>query len=51
MADRRGRLWDRVYLDLCAPAMLTITKHSGEIAFGAMEASLQIAYVGDTIDF
>jgi hypothetical protein len=36
-------LWDRAYLDLCGPAALTITAQGGEIAFGAMEASFQIA--------
>lgn len=44
-------LWDRAYLDLCGPAALTITAQGGEIAFGAMEASLHIAYTRDSIDF
>jgi hypothetical protein len=44
-------LWDRAYLDLRGPATLTITAHDGEIAFGAMEASLNIAYARDSIDF
>jgi hypothetical protein len=44
-------LWDRAYLDLCGPATLTITAQGGEIAFGAMEASLDVAYARDSIDF
>ena len=38
-------LWDRDYLDLVAPASITIgaTGH-GEIAFGAMEAGLDLEY-------
>jgi hypothetical protein len=44
-------LWDRAYLDLCGPATLTITARGGEIAFGAMEASLHVAYARDSIDF
>lgn len=43
--------WDRDYLDLCGPATLTITAQGGEIAFGAMEASLRVAYARDSIDF
>lgn len=44
-------LWDRAYLDLCGPATLTITAQGGEIAFGAMEATLSVAYARDSIDF
>ena len=44
-------LWDRTYLDLCGPATLTITAQGGEIAFGAMQASLAIAYAPHSIDF
>lgn len=36
-------LWDRDYLDLSGPATLTIGPNGdGEIAFGALEASLEI---------
>jgi hypothetical protein len=36
---------DRDHLDLCGPATITITDHSrGEIAFGALQAGLDIAY-------
>ena len=35
-------LWDRDYLDLCGPATLTVTEQGGEIAFGAMEAGLDV---------
>jgi hypothetical protein len=44
-------LWDRAYLDLCGPATLSITAQSGEIAFGTMEASLDVAYARDSIYF
>jgi hypothetical protein len=44
-------LWDRAYLDLCGPATLTITAQGGEIAFGAMEASLHVEYARDSIGF
>ena len=44
-------LWDRAYLDLSGPATLTITAQGGEIAFGAMEATLYVAYARDSIDF
>jgi hypothetical protein len=38
-------LWDGGYLDLCGPATLDIRADGhGEIAFGALQASLQIAY-------
>ena len=44
-------LWDRDYLDLCGPARLTITPQGGEIAFGAMEAGLEVEYARDSIGF
>ena len=44
-------LWDRDYLDLCGPAMLTITAQGGEIAFGALEAGLEVEYARDLIGF
>ena len=44
-------LWDRAYLDLCGPATLTITAQDGEIAFGAMEAGLDVEYARDSIGF
>src|SRR5688500_11941343 len=38
-------LWDRDYLDLVEPAMMTIQADGhGEIAFGAMQASLDLEY-------
>jgi len=41
-------LWDRDHLDLCGPAALAIEANSqGEIAFGALQATLDIGY-GDT---
>jgi len=44
-------LWDREYLDLCGPAMLTITTHGVEIVFGAMEAGLEVENARDSIGF
>jgi hypothetical protein len=44
-------LWDRDYLDLCGPATLTITTQGGDIAFGAMEAGLEVEYARDSIGF
>lgn len=40
-------LWERGYLDLCGPAMLDIRANGhGHIAFGALQASLDLAYDG-----
>ena len=37
-------IWERDYLDLCGPAMLDIRADGhGEIAFGAFQASLDLA--------
>jgi hypothetical protein len=44
-------LRDRAHLDLCGPARLTITTQSGEIAFGALEAGLEVEYARDSIGF
>jgi hypothetical protein len=44
-------LWDRDHLDLCGPATLTITTQGGEIAFGALEAGLEVEYARDSIGF
>ena len=41
-------LWDRDYLDLCGPASLVVRANGhGEIAFGAMQASLDVDYGPD----
>jgi hypothetical protein len=38
-------IWDRDYLDLCGPATIAITADGhGEIAFGALQATLDIEY-------
>ena len=38
-------LWDRDYLDLVAPASITVgAGDHGEIAFGAMQAGLHLEY-------
>ena len=43
-------LWDRDYLDLCGPATLvTGVDGRGEIAYGAMQAGLDIAQGIDDI--
>ena len=45
-------LWERGYLDLCGPAMLDIRADgSGEIAFGALQASLDLAYGHRDVSF
>ena len=45
-------LWDRNYLDLCGPASLVVRANGdGEIAFGAMQASLDVDYGPDEIGF
>jgi len=45
-------LWDRDYLDFCGPAMITIADHGrGEIAFGALQAGLDIDYNRSSIGF
>ena len=44
-------LWDRAHLDLSGPATLTITAQGGEIAFGALEAGLEVEYARDPIGF
>ena len=45
-------LWDRDYLDLCGPATLVVKPNGhGEIAFGAMQASLDVDYGPDEIGF
>ena len=45
-------LWDRDYLDLCGPATLVVRADGdGEIAFGAMQATLEIDYGPDEIGF
>ena len=44
-------LWGRAHLDLSGPAMLTITAQGGEIAFGALEAGLEVEYARNSIGF
>lgn len=45
-------LWDRDYLDLVAPAMLIIGDDGrGEIAFGAMQAGLDLEYSRSMVFF
>ena len=44
-------LCDRAHLDRCGPATLTITAQGGEIAFGALEAVLEVEYARDSIGF
>ena len=45
-------LWDRDHLDLCGPATLVVRANGhGEIAFGAMQASLDVDYGPDEIGF
>lgn len=45
-------LWDRGYLDLVAPAAIVIgADNRGEIAFGAMQASLDLSYSPSMVFF
>ncbi|WP_158877431.1 hypothetical protein [Antarcticirhabdus aurantiaca] len=45
-------LWDRDHLDLCGPATMTIgPENHGEIAFGALQASLDLGYSPSTVSF
>jgi hypothetical protein len=45
-------LWDRSHLDLVAPAMMTIEGDGhGEIAFGALQASLDLEYSQSVVFF
>ena len=43
-------LWDRAHLDLCGPATLT-TAQGGDIAFGALEAGLEVEYARNSTGF
>ena len=45
-------LWDRDYLDLVVPAAMTIGADGhGEIAYGAMQASLELEYSRNMVFF
>jgi hypothetical protein len=45
-------MWDCDYLDLVEPASITIGSDGrGEIAFGAMQASLDLEYSPTTVSF
>ena len=45
-------LWDRDYLDLVVPAAMTIGADGhGEIAYGAMQASLELEYSRSMVFF
>ena len=45
-------IWDRDYLNLCGPATLTITGQGhGEVAFGALQASLDLEYSRLSVGF
>ena len=44
-------LWDREHLDLCGPASLVVRANGDEIAFGAMQASLDVDYGPGGIGF
>lgn len=45
-------IWDRDFLDLGGPAMIAIADDGrGEIAFGAVQAGLDIEYGRDSIGF
>lgn len=45
-------LWEHGHLDLCGPAMITIGEDGhGEIAFGAMQAGLDLEYSPSMVFF
>jgi hypothetical protein len=45
-------IWERDYLDLCGPAAIVISADGrGEIAFGAMQATLDVEYGPTSIAF
>ncbi|WP_025429046.1 hypothetical protein [Ensifer adhaerens] len=45
-------LWDREHLDLVSPAKITIGANGhGEIAFGAMQAGLDLGYSTSMVSF
>ncbi len=45
-------IWDRAYLDLCGPAKIVIGADGrGEIAFGAMQATLDVEYGPTSMTF
>ena len=45
-------IWDGGYLDLTGPARLVINRNGrGEIAFGAVEATMDVEYGRSTIFF
>ncbi|UVK48026.1 hypothetical protein BPNPMPFG_007636 (plasmid) [Mesorhizobium sp. AR07] len=45
-------LWDRGYLDLGGPAIMTIgTDNNGEIAFGALQVGLDLSYSPSMVFF
>jgi len=45
-------IWDRQHLDLCGPATIVIRSNGrGEIAFGALQAGLDIEYSRASVGF
>jgi hypothetical protein len=45
-------IWERDYLDLVAPAMMVIGANGhGDVAFGALQASLDLAYGRSDVAF
>lgn len=45
-------IWDRQHLDLCGPAFIAIDAQGrGEMAFGALEASLKCGFTPSGVDF
>jgi hypothetical protein len=45
-------IWNRAYLDLCGPATIVIDADGrGEIAFGAIQATLEVEYGPTSIAF
>ena len=52
MADPQNQTWDQAHLDLVGPAFIVVeAKDHGEMAFGALEASLDCHFTPNGIDF
>lgn len=48
----KADIWDRAYLDLSGPACITFGKDGrGEFAFGALQATIELAYAERTVFF
>ena len=52
LRNAKTDIWDRQYLDLCGPATIIIRANGrGEIAFGALQAGLDVEYTRASVGF